>query len=113
MPCAPKPRTERHIPGIMNRTEQRYESEVLKPLLHSGKILAYWFESLTLKLAPDLRYTPDFLVMEASGMLCLHETKGFMRDDARVKLKMTRQQFPFVIMVCRYAKGQWSYEEVK
>lgn len=109
----------------MNKTETRYASTVLDPLRLAGEIVSYQYEAATLKLGPDLRYTPDFLVIpmptvaigifnSTSSVQCapiveFHEVKGgFTRDDALVKIKAAAQQFPhFVFKLCRYQKGQW------
>jgi len=84
----------RRIPGQMNKTEERY-SRVLEGRRLAGEIYQWWFERLTLKLADDTRYTPDFLVQLADGSLELHEVKGFMREDAFIKLKVSASAFPF------------------
>lgn len=55
-------------------------------------------EPITLRLAGRTRYTPDFLIRE-SGDLVFYETKGFMRDDASVKLKVAAEQYPFFLFV--------------
>lgn len=71
-------------------------------------------QSITLKLADGVRYTPDFNVMDANGQLWFHETKGFMRDDARVKLRVAARmyrRFRFKLIMRR--KGQWIEEEVQ
>jgi hypothetical protein len=62
---------------------------------------------ITLKLADDCRYTPDFVVI-LDGKLVAYETKGFMRDDALVKLKVAARTFPWIdfILVTR-KKGTW------
>ena len=87
--------------GLMNKTEARY-SYKLKAMLLSGEILWYKFEGITLKLADDTRYTPDFAVMTKENVIELHEVKGskyIFTDDAKVKVKVTAEQFPFVMKV--------------
>lgn len=49
---------------------------------------------MTLKLAKDLRYTPDFMVHEIDGYITFYEVKGFWRDDALAKIKMASEKFP-------------------
>lgn len=95
-------RRPRRVAGEMNRTEARYAAEILDPLVKSGQVLKYWFEEWTFKLGPDLRYTPDFVVLFADGALGVREVKardkrtGKFRaeDDARVKMKIFADQFP-------------------
>ena len=56
------------------------------------------------------------MVLTADGVLEIHETKGFMQDDANVKLKVAACSFPFVFrLVKRAAKkdgGDWLIKEV-
>lgn len=82
----------------MNRTEATY-AQGLEALRRAGRVEAYWYEGITLKLGPDCRYTPDFLVQMSDGELQLHECKGFRRDDAMVKLRTCLDKFPFRIFV--------------
>lgn len=79
----------------MNKTEQRRAME-LEALKRTGQIADWWYEKLTLKLAHDTRYTPDFLILHTDGTLELDETKGgFIREDAHVKIKLAAELYPF------------------
>jgi hypothetical protein len=89
-----KGRTARRAPGTMNRMEKAY-SEVIIQRQRIGEVEWWAYEGITLKLAPDTRYTPDFAVMLADGSIEFHEVKGFMEDDAWVKLKVAAEKFPF------------------
>ena len=112
----------RRIPGQMNKTEALYAETILEPRKLAGEILDYWFEQITLKIADDCRYTPDFLVMLADASLECHEIKAEwangqrMKDDARVKLKVAAQIFPFRFFLCiklpKKQGGQWLIKEV-
>lgn len=103
----------RNLFGGMNKTEQQRAIE-LEALRRDGQIAAWWYEAVTFKLADDCRYTPDFLIQERDGSLRLEETKGFYRDDAKVKVKLCRSLFPFPLRVLRKAKaGGWDVEDVK
>jgi len=77
----------------MNKGERAYASH-LDTLKAAGKIADWRYESLTLKLAPDTRFTPDFAVLMPDGEIVLHEIKGrtrggkpWIEEDARVKIK--------------------------
>ena len=98
-------------PSGGNKTEQAYGA-LLALRQCAGEILWWRYEGITLKLADDTRYTPDFTLMLANGEMEMHETKGFMRDDAWVKLKVAAQQFPFRFVLVKKAKGGWEYKEV-
>lgn len=105
----------RHVPGTMNKTEARY-AEYLALRKLAGEILAWGFEEITLKLAKDCRFTPDFWVLNNDGDFELIEvkagkwqkakdetgasvrtgnTKALIEDDSRVKLATAGGKFPF------------------
>lgn len=99
--------------GKRNKTEQAYESMLFLKKV-AGDILWYKFEGITLKLADDTRYTPDFIVMRNDGQIEAHEVKGYWRDDAKVKIKVAAELFPFRFIAAKQqAKkngGGWDYE---
>jgi hypothetical protein len=103
----------RHKPGEMNGTERKM-AEHLEGMKHRGEIIDYRFESVTLKLAKDTRYTPDFMVMMPDGEIQFWEVKGFWHDDARVKIKVAAALFPFLFVGCRLTPkkrgGGWEFE---
>jgi hypothetical protein len=89
----------------MNKTESAY-AEHLKASQIAGEVEAWWFEGIGLKVAPNCHYYPDFLVLLPDGRLEVHEVKaraanGSYRaeDDARVKLKVCAEKFPFPLVV--------------
>lgn len=86
--------------GQMNRTETAY-ADVLERQKQSGEVLFYKFEGLKLRLADNTFLTPDFVVMLATGEIVFKEVKGFMHDDANVKLKVAADIYPFRIFVVR------------
>lgn len=99
--------------GKMNKTEAEYGA-LLAQMKMAGEIQWYAFEGMTFKLADNTRYTPDFSVMRADGLIECHEVKGFWRDDARVKIKVAAELFPFrFIAIKKRAKkagGGWDME---
>lgn len=101
--------------GQKNKLEQRYEDEVLKPALWAGEIVWYKFEGLKLRLADNTFYTPDYAVMLASGEMGCREVKGHWMEDARQKIKIAADMYPFrFIAVKAQAKkngGGWDVEE--
>lgn len=97
----------------MNGTERRRGIE-LEAMKRDGLIREWRFESVTLKLAPDCRYTPDFYVIDNAGAVTLEETKGFWRDDAKVKIRVAARLFPeFTFRALRLVKGVWHEEEYR
>lgn len=96
----------------MNRTEAAY-SLVLEAQRRRGAIRSWAFETVTLKLGDDCRYTPDFLVINASDEVEFHETKGFERDDSKVKRRIAASTvFPFFrFFLVKKEKGGFAVEE--
>ena len=96
--------------GQLNKTEQSYQDH-LELLMRAGEILWYKFEGVTLRLADNrCHYTPDFAVMLSDNVLEMHEVKGFWTDDARVKIKVAAEQFPFRFIAIRRIRRQWVEE---
>lgn len=98
-----KARTRR-LPGQMNGLERRY-ADHLNLRLAAGELDRWDYEPVTLKLAPRTTYTPDFRVILPDGTEEYHETKGFMRDDAHVKLKVAAAQHPYTFRLVTWAKA--------
>ena len=89
----------RHVPGAMNKTEAAF-AQVLEARLKAGEIVDYRFESLTLKLGADCRYTPDFVVVNADYEIELYDVKGgFTRDDSAVKMRVCAYNWPFPLYI--------------
>jgi hypothetical protein len=97
--------------GTMNKTEAAYDAH-LAELQHAGAILWRRFEGVKLRLADATFYTPDFAVMLADCRIELHEVKGFMRDDAAVKLKVAASLYPFRFVLVRKLGHGWERTEV-
>lgn len=99
--------------GAMNKTEQAYDQH-LALLQHAGQIAWRRFEGLKLRLADNTFYTPDFAVMAADGVIECHEVKGYWQDDARAKIKIAADQYPFrfIAIKARAKKegGGWEVE---
>jgi len=78
----------RRVPGVMNKLEQEYAD------LFLAQKTCWFYEAVTLKLADDCRYTPDFMVIEDDDTVTFVETKGHWRDDAKVKIRVAAEKFP-------------------
>lgn len=113
-------------PGArMNKTERR-RAEELEIMRKAGHIVAWFFEGVTLKLADDTRYTPDFFIIERLCVpdvapppapyvsVVVEETKGHWRDDARAKIKVAARQFPlFRFRALKRNGAGWSIEDIR
>lgn len=102
--------------GERNKTEQAYEN-FLTALQHAGSVLWFKFEGIKLRLADNTFYTPDFAVMLASGQMEMHEVKGtraIFADDAKVKVKVAAETYPFPFVVAfpvsKSRGGGWEFD---
>ncbi len=92
-------RTQRK-PGQMNRLETAYSAE-LELRRRAGDVLWFAWEAMKLRLADKTFLTPDFAVVNRDGEIEFHECKGFMEDDAAVKLKVAASMFPCRFLLVR------------
>lgn len=73
-------------------------------------------QAVTLAIANGCRYTPDFFQPPIeSDRARAFEVKGFMRDDAAVKLKVAAALFPWIrfFLVTRRGRAQpWRIQEI-
>lgn len=78
----------------MNGLETRY-SQLLQQGVIEDQIAAWRFEPVSLRLGDNTFYRPDFMVIRSTGQIEFHETKGYWREDARVKIKVAATAFPW------------------
>lgn len=92
----------------MNKTEAAFHRYLVEQRLFT------WIypQSVTLLLANGVRYTPDFVCSNGQEFVA-YETKGFMRDDASVKIKCAATMFPWISfhLVTR-KKTQWQIQKI-
>ena len=100
--------------GEMNKTEAAYAA-LLQQRQNAGEVNWYKFEGVKLRLADNTFYSPDFAVMLSRGDMEMHEVKGFWQDDAKVKIKVAAELYPFRFIAVRprskKAGGGWEEEE--
>lgn len=91
----------------LNKLEQAF---LLRLRAENPKI---YIQAITLKLADDCRYTPDFVAIKGNSIM-VYEVKGFMRDDALVKLKVAARMFSWMnfVLVTRKGKDNWIYANI-
>lgn len=100
-------------PDGLNKTERAYAG-LLEARRLAGEIQSWRFEAVKFVLAKGSVYTPDFEVVLPDGTLEYHETKGYWREAARVRIKVAARLFSdrrFVAV--KLVKKAWSYEEIK
>lgn len=96
----------------MNKTERSFR-DTLEGAKSRQLITWYGRESITFRLAGRTRYTPDFLVCGDFGQVCV-EVKGYMRDDAAVKLKVAAEMYQHFgwLLVRRDGRHGWDVRKV-
>ena len=100
--------------GEMNKTEAAY-AKLLEEMKYAGEVAWYRFEGVKLRLADNTFYSPDFAVMRSDGQMEMHEVKGMWTDDARVKIKVAADAYPFKFVAVKVKPkkdgGGWAVEE--
>lgn len=86
--------------GQMNKSEEAY-SRHLEAEKHAGRVKWWRFEGVKFRLADNTFYSPDFAVMLPCGTMQMREVKGFMMDDANVKIKVAAEIYPFQFILVR------------
>ena len=84
---------------------------------HAGKVQWWKFEGIKLMLAKNTSLTVDFAILPETDILTLIDVKGskaMVTDDARVKMKLAAELYPFVFKLAYpRAKGEgWDIEEI-
>ena len=102
--------------GEMNKTEERF-AQHLELERHTGRVQWWKFEGVKLMLAKNTSLTVDFAVLPDTGILTMIDVKGskaMVTDDARVKMKLAAELYPFVFKLAYpRAKGEgWDIEEI-
>lgn len=96
--------------GELNKMEMEY-AQVLDTLKITGDVLWYKFDGVKFRLADNTFYSPDFCVMTKDGQIEFHEVKGFWLDDARVKIKVAADMYPFKFIALTKKGKEWKTEE--
>lgn len=126
-PSALPPAIGRIAKPEMNKTEARYAAH-LELQKNVGAVLWWGFETFTVKLGKDCRFTPDFAVMFPDGHLEFHDTKGAEKikigkragetkprfeDDALVKARVAAANCVIpVYFVWPEKNGEWGRREL-
>lgn len=93
----------------LNKTEKAYLH-----FLRAEKHHWIGIQCISLKLGDDCRYNPDFLIINPQGELQAHEVKGFMREDALVKIKTCARMYSFIrLFLVRKEGMSWKRDLVR
>lgn len=104
-----------------NKTEAAFEAHLRASPVGEGREILV--QAVTLLIANGCRYTPDlFLTPSWRGHKNLvtpiaYEVKGYMREDAAVKIKVAARAYPWILfrLVTKRRKkagGGWSVQDI-
>jgi hypothetical protein len=97
----------------MNRLESRY-ADLLDVRKAAGEIKDWYWQPCKWVLANQCTYCPDFMVVLPDDRAEFHETKGFMREDAWVKVRVAARRYPFPFFLVFWTKKSgWDIREVQ
>lgn len=115
----------RYVEGAMNEVEKRRAAE-LDAELRDGVIQAWAYERVTFRLANRTTYTPDFMVIDAAGLIRFEEIKGtggWLNESSRTKWKTAAEQNPWALFRALVERkkadrealslGRWTVETYK
>lgn len=99
----------------MNKTEAEY-AQLLEFRRLAGEIREWAYEDTKLELGPGAWFKPDFRVVGLGDETSFHETKGFWREAARVRIRTAAGKFPrYHFIALRKIKkkdgGGWAVED--
>jgi len=94
----------------LNKTEKAYLA-----VLRSLGVKNLGIQNITLKIADDCRFTPDFNYLAESGVMIFVDVKGFQREDAFIKIKVAARMFPqFGFQIVKKDKNiGWDVQAIK
>lgn len=100
----------------MNKTEREFKDYLEKEIAAPSGPATVHTQDITLKIGNGVRYTPDFSVT-ILGKTAFYEVKGFMRDDAAVKLKVAARtyheyNFYLVTKLSKKQGGGWNFQYI-
>jgi hypothetical protein len=115
-PAFARGRFKRREPGSMTGVEKKYMA-FLDEEKAAGRIIAYRYGSIKLRLADATWYTTDYQVQLNDTTFEFVEVKGSWnaphQDDSRVKIKVAAEQYPefrFVAVVPKRVRDGGGFE---
>lgn len=100
-------------PKFKSKLEAEY-AQMLEAQARSGLIKSWMYEGITVRLADGVRFTVDFNVLALDGSLSMVETKGFLREAARVRLLVAARMFPmWSWFLVRKKRGAFVVEAIR
>lgn len=96
--------------NFKSRLESDY-ADLLTLRKLAREILRWEYEPIKFRLGEGAYYKPDFLIVMADRSIEIHETKGFKREAAMVRIRAAASIHDYVSFTLVTRKsGQWDYE---
>lgn len=95
----------------LNKLERAFW-ERLQEAERTGHFMEVYEHAMKLRVIGNRWYHPDFMSVGLMGQVDLWETKGFMREDAELKLIAAAERFPcfsWVLVTRKARKWQCQY----
>lgn len=96
-------------PEFDSKLEEAYWNH-LRDLQAQGVIHSFALKPEKLRLADGSYFTPDFRVITLEGVVQFHETKGFMREAARVRLLVAAELHPYPFFLVKKSGASFTVE---
>jgi len=89
----------------------------LESLMRNRQIREWRYHPLRFRLAPNVSYTPDFMLVHLNESLALYEVKGSWKmknaRDSRTRLEIAAYRYPwFQWHAVTRVDGAWSYKQI-
>ena len=97
----------RQQPGTKNKTEERFENEILLVLKATREVESWLYDSVKFKVGTSkCWYSVDYMVLRTDGEIEMIDVKGGggWEDDALVKIKAASLQYP------QFHWSGWTYK---
>ena len=112
-PSTPPPQTKFSLGKTTDEAKLNKTEAGFLAYLRALRKTCIGVQNITLKLANDCRFTPDFSYIEG-GRLILIDVKGFQREDALIKIKVAARQFSWIeFQIVTKTKNGWDVRTVQ
>lgn len=103
--------TPKKYPDHHERTKSKNGLEatfaaLLEARKQAGELAWYAYEPFRIRLADGCFYRPDFVTVDMEGRTEVYEVKGFMREAARLRLKIATEKLPYPFYIVLKHKGE-------
>lgn len=81
--------------------------------VHDKSVAAWGYQPIRFRIAGGCFFTPDFVVRYADGRIVAVDVKGYMREAARIRIRIAAEKYPWMqFIVARKKHEKWETEIV-